>query len=157
LDPQQVDDVIIGCALQTNEMSLNAARPIALLAGLPVTCPAVTVNRLCGSSLQALHQAAHAIEAGGADVQLVAGVEKVTGQSAPPADLLHPDLSAITSPAAMSMGLTAEFLAQRYRISRADQDVFAARSHQQAASAKAAPHLKPEVLPISGHNEYGEQ
>lgn len=157
LDPKLVDDVIIGCALQTNEMSLNAARPIALLAGLPVTCPAVTVNRLCGSSLQALHQAVHAIEAGHADVQLVAGVEKMTGQLPPPADLLHPRLSAVTSPAAMSMGLTAEFLAQRYSISREDQDAFALRSHQWAATAKPAHGLKPEILPTLGHDESGEQ
>jgi acetyl-CoA acyltransferase len=152
LDPQLVDDVIVGCALQTGEMSLNAARPIALLAGLPVTCPAVTVNRLCGSSLQALHQAVHAIEAGHADVQLVAGVERMTGQPPPPADLLHPKLSAVTSPAAMSMGLTAEFLAQRHGISRADQDALALRSHQRAAA-----NLNIEILPCWGHDERGER
>jgi acetyl-CoA acyltransferase len=157
VDPQLVDDVIVGCALQTNEMSLNAARPIALLAGLPVTCPAVTVNRLCGSSLQALHQAVHAIEAGHADVQLVAGVEKMTGQLPPPPDLLHPRLSSVTSPAAMSVGLTAEFLANRYRISRADQDAFAARSHQLATSAKEVNGLKPEILPTTGHDDAGRQ
>lgn len=156
LDPQLVDDVIVGCALQTGEMSLNAARPIALLAGLPVTCPAVTVNRLCGSSLQALHQAVHAIEAGHADVQLVAGVEKMTGQPPPPADLLHPKLSAVTSPAAMSMGLTAEFLAQRYCISRADQDAFALRSHQ-FASAALHSKLQSEILPCWGDAESGER
>ncbi|WP_254512176.1 thiolase family protein [Anatilimnocola floriformis] len=152
LDPEIIDDVIVGCALQTGEMSLNAARQIALLAGLPVTCPAVTVNRLCGSSLQALHQAVHAIEAGHADVQLVVGVEKMTGQTPPPSDLLHPQLAQVTSPAAMSMGLTAEFLAQRYNISRADQDAFAARSHQLAAATN-----DPFVIPISGHNEHGER
>lgn len=156
LDPQLVDDVIVGCALQTGEMSLNAARQITLLAGLPVTCPAVTVNRLCGSSLQALHQAVHAIEAGHADVQLVAGVEKMTGQPPPPADLLHPKLSAVTSPAAMSMGLTAEFLAQRYCISRAGQDAFALRSHQ-LASVVVNSNLRSEILPCWGHAESGER
>ena len=152
LDPKLVDDVIVGCALQTNEMSLNAARQIALLAGLPVTCPAVTVNRLCGSSLQALHQAVHAIEAGHADVQLVVGVEKMTGQAPPPIDLLHPQLAQVTSPAAMSMGLTAEFLALRYHISRADQDAFAARSHQLAAGVK-----DDSLISIHGHSDNGER
>jgi len=151
LDPALVDDVIVGCALQTNEMSLNAARQIALLAGLPVTCPAVTVNRLCGSSLQALHQAVHAIEAGQADVQLVAGVEKMTGQPPPPADLLHPQLARVVSSATLSMGLTAEFIAQRYKISRADQDAFAARSHRLAAAASDT-----TLISIIGHNEQGE-
>lgn len=145
LDRTTIDDVIVGCALQTGEMSLNAARQIALLAGLPVTCPAVTVNRLCGSSLQALHQAVHAIEAGQADVQLVAGVEKMTDQPAPPLELLHPQLMEVTSKSAISMGLTAEFLAQRYDISRADQDAFAARSHQLAAAADDM-----SLIPIAG-------
>jgi acetyl-CoA acyltransferase len=168
LDPQWVDEVIVGCALQTGELALNAARQISLLAGLPVTCPAVTVNRLCGSSLQALHQAVHAIEAGQADVQLVAGVEKMTGQPPPIADALHPRLSAVTSPAALSMGLTAEFLARRFGISRADQDAWALRSHQRAAataesqsiaSSPATQHLrlKPEVSPVWGHDEAGER
>ncbi len=153
LNPHVVDDVIVGCALQAHEMALNAARQIALLAGLPVTCPAVTVNRLCGSSLQALHQAVHAIEAGHADVQLVAGVEKMTGQAPPPADLLHPLLASVTSPAALSMGMTAEFLAKRYSISRADQDAFALRSHQLATAA----NLQCEILPTWGHAESGER
>jgi acetyl-CoA acyltransferase len=159
LDPQLVDDVIVGCALQTGEMSLNAARQVALLAGLPVTCPAVTVNRLCGSSLQALHQAVHAIEAGQADVQLVAGVEKMTGQLPPPVDLLHPQLAAVTSPAAMSMGLTAEFLARRFSISREEQDVWAVRSHRRATEMlnlrSEISNLESEILPCWGHEETG--
>ena len=159
LDPLLVDDVIVGCALQTGEMSLNAARQIALLAGLPVTCPAVTVNRLCGSSLQAMHQAAQAIEAGQADVQLVVGVEKMTGQPPPAADLLHPQLATVTSPAAMSMGLTAEVLAQRLGISRAEQDEWAVRRHRRAAKISILKsdisNLKSEILPCWGHDEAG--
>lgn len=149
LEPQLVEDVIVGCALPTGELVLNAARQIALLAGLPVTCPAVTVNRLCGSSLQALHQAVHAIEAGQADVQLVAGVEKMTGQPPPPADLLHPQLATVTSPAALSMGLTAEFLARRLGISRAEQDAWALRSHQRSQIS----NLKTEILPCWGRDD----
>jgi acetyl-CoA acyltransferase len=161
LDPQLVDDVIVGCALPTNELSLNAARQIALLAGLPVTCPAVTVNRLCGSSLQALHQAVHAIEAGQADVQLVAGVEKMTGQPPPAADLLHPQLSTVTSPAALSMGLTAEFLARRFGISRAEQDAWAVRSHRRAAGIADGglqiADWKAEILPCWGQDDSGQR
>ncbi|QDU26139.1 3-ketoacyl-CoA thiolase [Anatilimnocola aggregata] len=155
LDPQLVDDVIIGAALQLDELSLNAARQIALLAGLPVTCPAVTVNRLCGSSLQALHQAVHAIEAGAADVQIVAGVERMTGQLPPSPAVFHPQLSAVTSRAALSMGLTAEFLAQRFRISRAEQDAWALRSHQLAAAVHPVAGLLPEILPTPALSEAG--
>lgn len=151
LDMELVDDVIVGCALQTGETSLNIARQAALLTGLPDTCPAVTVNRLCGSSLQALHYAVHAIEAGQADVQLVAGVEKMTGQPPPPADLFHPRMGMGVPPAAISMGMTAEFLAYRYGISRAEQDVFALRSHQLAAAEfvadrQAIGYLAPEIV-----------
>lgn len=151
LDMDLVDDVIVGCALQTGETSLNVARQIALLTGLPDSCPAVTVNRLCGSSLQALHQAVYAIEAGQADVQLVAGVEKMTGQPPPPADVFHPRMGIGIAPAAMSMGMTAEFLAQRYGISRADQDALALRSHQLAAAASRATNLPPEIATVAGH------
>lgn len=157
LDVQLVDDVILGVALPTGELALNAARQIALLAGLPVTCPAATVNRLCGSSLQALHQAVHAIEAGAADVILVGGVEKMTGQPPVEPTVLHPRLSNVTSPAAMNMGLTAEFLARRYGIARAAQDEYAARSHQLAAAAVAAPNLKREILATWGHDESGQR
>ncbi|WP_425617961.1 acetyl-CoA C-acyltransferase [Anatilimnocola sp. NA78] len=155
LELASVDDVIVGAALQNDELSLNAARQIALLAGLPVTCPAMTVNRLCGSSLQALHQAAHAILAGAADVQLVVGVERMTGQPAPGPTVLHPRLSAVTCRAALSMGTTAEFLASRYSISRDDQDAWALRSHQRACTATSAPGLLPEIIPTPGVNEEG--
>jgi acetyl-CoA acyltransferase len=157
LEPTLVDDVILGIALPAEELSLNAARQIALLAGLPVTCPAVTVNRLCGSSLQALHQAVHAIEAGAADVVLVGGVERMSVQSPPPDSAFNPRLSTVTSKDSMSMGLTAEFLSQRYAISRTDQDAYAARSHQLTATSKPAAALQPEILPTWGRNEVGEQ
>jgi len=156
LDPAIVDDVIVGAALQNGELSLNAARQIALLAGLPVTCPAVTVNRLCGSSLQALHQAVYAIQVGAADVQLVTGVERMTGQQPPEQTVLHPRLSAVTSRDALSMGHTAEFLAHRCCISRADQDAWALRSHQRASAATSVQGLKQEIIATPGLNDAGQ-
>jgi acetyl-CoA acyltransferase len=158
LNPALVDDAILGLALSPVELALNGARQASLLAGLPVTCPAVTVNRLCGSSLQALHHAAHAIQAGDADVVLVGGVERMTGQEAPAPAVLHPRLAAITPRESLSMGLTAEFLAHRYGISRADQDAWAVRSHQRASAARSAPPttgLRPEILPVLGHDDQG--
>jgi acetyl-CoA acyltransferase len=157
LDPALVDEAILGLALSPVELALNGARQASLLAGLPLTCPAVTVNRLCGSSLQALHQAAHAIQAGDADVVLVGGVERMTGQEAPAPAVLHPRLAAITPRESMSMGLTAEFLAHRYGISRADQDAWAVRSHQRSslAAQTRAPGLQAEVMSVVGHDDQG--
>lgn len=157
LEPALVDEVILGTALSAVELSLNGARQVALLAGLPVTCPAVTVNRLCGSSLQALHQAVHAIQASDADVVLVGGVEKMSGQEPPAPSTLHPRLAAITGRDSMSMGLTAEFLARRFAISRADQDAWALRSHQLGSRRLATrpTGLLPEVMPVDGQDEAG--
>jgi acetyl-CoA acyltransferase len=158
LDPAMVDEAILGLALSPVELALNGARQASLLAGLPITCPAVTVNRLCGSSLQALHQATHAIQAGNAEVVLVGGVERMTGQEPPPPSVLHPRLAAITPRESLSMGLTAEFLASRFGITRDEQDAWAVRSHQRASAALAAPPttgLRPEIFPVVGHDDQG--
>jgi acetyl-CoA acyltransferase len=156
LDVQLVDDVILGIALPTGELSLNAARQISLLAGLPVTCPAATVNRLCGSSLQALNQAAHAIETGAANVIFVGGVERMSAQPAFDPTIFHPQLAKFTSYDSLNMGLTAEHLARTHGISRTDQDAYAARSHELTAAARPAAGLKPETLPTWGHDESGK-
>src|SRR5579871_2674440 len=133
LDPALVEDVHWGCVKQQGEQGFNVGRMAALIAGLPVEVGACTVNRLCGSSLQAIHQAAQSIAAECEDVQIAGGVEHMhhipmeTGFDA------SPRLYFRHSPATMQMGLTAENLALRYRIGRREQDEFALRSHQRAA------------------------
>ena len=153
--PQRVDDVIFGTTQPVREQGLNIARQIALLAGLPATAAGTTVNRLCGSSLQAIHQAAHAIQAGAEDVQIVGGLEHM--QHLPmEADLdVNPRLFRYTSPAALRMGITAEFMAHTYKIPRAAQDEFALESHRRAAAAQVAGEFRHEMIEVAGHDEAG--
>lgn len=157
IDPALVEDVVLGCTQQTGEQGLNAARGIALMAGLPVQSAATTVNRLCGSSLQALHQAAHAIAAGDADVQIVGGLEHMQHL---PMDFnldINPKLYQVTSRGAIHMGVTAEFLAQTHSISRQRQDEFALRSHQLAAAATNDGDFAREIVPVYGRDEVGQR
>ena len=157
IDPAIVEDVVLGNTQQTGEQGLNAARAIALMAGLSVECGGATVNRLCGSSLQALNQASHAIVAGDQDVQIVGGLEHMQHL---PMDFnldINPKLFQRTSKAALMMGVTAEFLAQTQDISRADQDAFALRSHQRAAAAHAAGEFSREIIPLPARDEEGRR
>ena len=157
IDPALVEDVILGNTQQTGEQGLNAARAIALMSGLSVECGGTTVNRLCGSSLQALNQASHAIAAGDEDVQIVGGLEHMQHL---PMDFnldINPKLFHHTSKAALMMGVTAEFLAQTQDISRQDQDAFALRSHQRAAEAHAKGEFAREIVPVYARNEEGER
>ena len=119
IDPAEIEDVVLGNTQQTGEQGLNAARVVALMAGLPVETGGATVNRLCGSSLQALNQAAHAIAAGFEDVQIVGGLEHMQHIPMDPGIDLNPKLFQRTSKGALLMGVTAEFLAQTQGISRA--------------------------------------
>lgn len=157
IDPKEIGDVILGCTQQTGEQGHNAARAIALMAGLPVSSAGCTVNRLCGSSLQALNQAAHAIAAGMEDVQIVGGFEHMTHLPMAHGLDVNPKLFAVTSPGAIHMGVTAEFLAQSQGISRQDQDAFALGSHQRAAAAHAAGEFAREIVPMYVRNEAGER
>jgi len=157
IDPAEIEDVVLGNTQQTGEQGLNAARIISLLAGLPVTTAGATVNRLCGSSLQAVNQAAHSIAAGNEDVQIVGGFEHMQHL---PMDFnvdLNLKLFARTSKGALHMGVTAEFLAQTQGISREEQDEFALRSHQRAAAAQAAGEFKDEIIAVYGRSEAGER
>ncbi|MGI8978098.1 MAG: acetyl-CoA C-acyltransferase FadA [Pirellulaceae bacterium] len=157
IDPAEIEDVVLGNTQQTGEQGLNAARAIALMAGLPVTTGGATVNRLCGSSLQALNQAAHSIAAGYEDVQIVGGLEHMQHL---PMDFnldLNAKLFQRTSKGALMMGVTAEFLAQTQGISRDDQDAFALRSHQNAAAAHAKGDFAQEIVPIYGRDEDGSR
>ena len=152
VDPAQIDDVILGCVNQAGEDNRNVARMAALLAGLPVDVPGQTVNRLCGSGLQAVASAAQAIKAGEGEVFIAGGVESmtrapyVTLKSGVPWSRDTPAVADSTvgwrfvnprMPEAwtISLGMTAEVVAERYGISRQDQDAFAAESQQRAAAA----------------------
>lgn len=157
IDPAEIEDVILGNTQQTKEQGLNVARNVALMAGLNVETGGATINRLCGSSLQALNQASHAIVAGGENVQIVGGLEHMQHL---PMDFgldLNPKMFRRTSKGALLMGVTAEFLAQTQGISREQQDEFALRSHQLAHATHEAGEFKPEIIPVYGRDEAGER
>ncbi|HDJ1440096.1 TPA: acetyl-CoA C-acyltransferase FadA [Serratia rubidaea] len=155
LEPSAIDDIYWGCVQQTLEQGFNVARNAALLAEIPHTVPAVTVNRLCGSSMQALHDAARAIMVGDAQVSLIGGVEHMGHVPMNHGVDFHPGLSRSVAKAAGMMGLTAEMLAKMHDISRQMQDEFAARSHQRAYAATQAGHFKAEIVATTGHDADG--
>ena len=157
IDPAAIEDVVLGNTQQQGEQGLNVARTVALMAGLPMEAGGTTVNRLCGSSLQAVNQAAHAIMAGFEDVQIAGGLEHMQHIPMDKGIDLNPKLFRRTSKAALMMGVTAEFLAQTQGISREDQDAFALRSHQRAAAAFAAGEFRGEIVPIWGRDEAGHR
>ena len=130
---------------------------VGLMAGLPVSAGGATINRLCGSSLQALQQASHAIMAGAEDVHLVGGLEHMQHLPMDHGLDVNPKLFRRTSKPALMMGVTAEFLAQSQGISRQEQDRFALQSHRRAAAATEAGQFATELLPIYGRNEHGER
>ncbi|MFS7197267.1 acetyl-CoA C-acyltransferase FadA [Rahnella inusitata] len=155
LDAKNIDDIYWGCVQQTLEQGFNIARNAALLAEIPHSVPATTVNRLCGSSMQALHDAARAIMVGDAKVSLIGGVEHMGHVPMNHGVDFHPGLSKTVAKAAGMMGLTAEMLAKMHHISREMQDEFAARSHQRAHAATLAGHFANEIVPTEGHNAEG--
>ena len=150
-----IDDVYWGCVQQTLEQGFNIARNALLLAGLPVTTAGVTVNRLCGSSMQALHDAARAIMVGDAAVCLVGGVEHMGHIPMTQGVDFHPGLSHQIAQASTMMGLTGELLGRRYAISREQQDAFALRSHQRAAAAAQRGAFAQQLVPLLGHDADG--
>ena len=153
----QVEDIHWGCVKQEKEQGFNVARMAALIAGFPVEVPATTVNRLCGSSLQAINQAAQSIMAGVDDVQIAGGVEHM--QHIPMEAGFDPSqrFQYLHSIATLSMGLTAENLARKYKIGRREQDEFALRSHQKAAQATDSGAFKNEIVPTWGRDEEGRR
>ncbi|AYC17134.1 3-ketoacyl-CoA thiolase [Dickeya dianthicola] len=155
LEADKIDDIYWGCVQQTLEQGFNVARNAALLAEIPHSVPAVTVNRLCGSSMQALHDAARAIMVGDAGVCLVGGVEHMGHVPMTHGVDFHPGLGKSIAKAAVMMGLTAELLARRHHISREMQDAFAARSHQRAWAATQSGAFRREIIPTNGHNADG--
>ncbi|HSX84290.1 MAG TPA: acetyl-CoA C-acyltransferase FadA [Cellvibrio sp.] len=155
LNPVQVDDVIWGCVMQREEQGFNIARNMILRTHLPHTVPGQTVNRLCGSSMSALHTAVASIKAGMGDIYMVGGVEHMghidMNNSVDP----NPLLGLSVAKAAGSMGMTAEYLALLHGISREQMDAFGARSHQRAAAATNAGKFVKEIIPLLGHDEKG--
>jgi acetyl-CoA acyltransferase len=157
LDPTLVEDIHWGCVKQQGEQGYNIGRMAALIAGLPVEIGACTVNRLCGSSLQAIHQAAMSIAAGCEDVQIAGGVEHMHHIPMEAGFDASPRLFYRHSPATMNMGLTAENLALRYKISRKEQDEWALRSHRRAAEATDSGAFAREIVPTWGRDEEGRR
>jgi len=149
LDPKEIEDVILGCAMPEAEQGMNVARIASLRAGLPVEVSAMTVNRFCASGLQAIAIAAERIIAGGCEVVLAGGTESMSmipmgGNKISPNPWLvdhYPDVY-------LSMGLTAERLAKRYGITRESADEFSLRSHQKAVAAIAAGRFNDEITPV---------
>ncbi len=149
LDPAEIDDVIIGCAMPEGAQGLNFARTIALRAGLPVETPGQTVNRFCSSGLQTIAMAAERIIANGADVIIAGGAETMslvpmTGFRVNPNPYMVENMPEVY----MGMGLTAERVADEYEVTRQVQDEFAVRSHQKAAAAYERNAFKDEIVPL---------
>ena len=155
LDPAEIEDVIWGCVQQTLEQAYNVARFAQLMTAIPKEVSAQTVNRLCGSSMTALHNAALAVMAGYGDVFIVGGVEHMGHVPMTHGLDPNPALSKTTAKAAGAMGLTAEYLARIHKISRQQQDEFALRSHQRAHAATVSGAFKDEIVPLAGHDENG--
>ena len=149
LDPGQVDDVILGCAMPEGEQGMNVARICALKAGFPDSVPALTINRFCSSGLQAIAMAAERIMAGFADIIVAGGTESMTmvpmGGNKPS---LNPEIVENRPEVFMPMGLTAEQVAVKYQVTREDQDLFAFNSHMKALAAIRAGKFQEEIVPF---------
>ncbi|HBG72914.1 MAG TPA: acetyl-CoA C-acyltransferase [Deltaproteobacteria bacterium] len=150
LDPSRVDDVIAGCAMPEGEQGMNVARICSLKAGLPDSVPAMTVNRFCSSGLQSIAMAASLILAGSADVVVAGGTESMTmvpmGGNKPS---FNPELVDTRPEVFLPMGLTAEEVARRYKVTREDQDQFAYHSHRKALAAIRDGKFREEIVPVS--------
>jgi len=148
LDPASIDDVILGCVAQFGETGKNLGRLAVLLAGLPESVPGMTVNRLCGSSLQAICDAALRIETGRADLMIAGGVEHM-GHLPMTAHLdYHPELFRRHSPDFTNMGKTAEHLAELHGVSRKEQDAYALASNRKALDAAASGRFDAAMVPV---------
>ncbi|QDE84775.1 MULTISPECIES: thiolase family protein [Myxococcus] len=150
LKPEDIGDVVLGCAMPEAEQGMNVARVATLLAGLPVTVPAMTINRFCSSGSQAIAQVAQAIQAGMYDVGIGGGTESMTmvpmgGNKAS----ANPEAMERLPEIYTSMGATAENIASRYGVSREDSDKFAAESQRRAATAREQGKFKEEIVPVT--------
>lgn len=147
VDPRDIEDLIVGCAFPEGEQGLNVARLIGFLAELPIAVAGTTVNRFCGSSMQAIHMAAGSIQMDAGEAFLCAGIESMS--RVPMAGfnpLLHPGLAERFPAAYISMGETAENVARRHQITRARQEELAVESHRKAAAAQGEGRLQDEIV-----------
>ncbi len=149
IDPHEIEDVLLGCAFPEGEAGMNVARVAAMRAGLPPEVPGQTVNRFCASGLQTIATAAERIIAGAADCLVAGGTESMSlipmgGQKFS----ANPGLAGAWPEAYASMGVTAELVAEKHGVSRADQDAFAAESHRRAATAQEAGRFGEELVPV---------
>lgn len=150
LKPEQVEDVILGCAMPEAEQGMNVARNASLLAGLPDTVPGMTINRFCSSGVQSIAQAAQAIQAGSIQVAIAGGTESMSmvpmGGNKVSA---NPEIMEKYPEVYTSMGVTAENIASRYGVSREDADKFAFESQRKAATAREQGKFKDELFPVT--------
>ncbi|WP_230483878.1 thiolase family protein [Sphingomonas sp. Leaf21] len=155
VDASEIEDIILGCAFPEGEQGMNVARLIGLLADLPLSVGGMTVNRFCGSSMSAIHIAMGQIQIGAGEAFICAGIESMSrvpmGGYNP---LPNPELAAARPGAYMGMGQTAENVAEKYQITRAEQEKFAVASQKKAAEARAAGRLADEIVPI--HTKAGD-
>ena len=150
VNPADLEDLLLGCAFPEGEQGFNVARLVSLIAGLPITLGAATINRFCGSSMSSVHIAAGAIAMGAGEAFICAGVESMTrvpmlGFNPMP----NPELVKTQPDAYIAMGDTAENVAERWKISRKEMEEFAVESHKRAAAARAAGKFKDEIIPIT--------
>lgn len=149
LEPAEVDDVVLGCAMPEGEQGMNVARLVTLAAGFPVEVPAITVNRFCCSGSQTIALAADSIRAGNADIVIAGGLESMSmvamGGNKP---IAYPGLMDAMPNAYAAMGTTAEVVARRFEITREMQDEFAAESHRKAAAAVSSGRFADEIVPL---------
>lgn len=149
LDPEEIDDIIFGCAFPEGETGMNVTRVAALMAGIPPSVPAMTINRFCSSGSMSIAIAADMIRAGSVDVVIAGGVEAMTAVPMGGNKMIGDFEAMETYPDIYTgMGTTAEIVARKFEISREEQDAFALRSHQRAAAAIAAGKFKEEIVPL---------
>jgi acetyl-CoA acyltransferase len=151
---EEIEDLILGCAFPEAEQGLNLGRIVGFLAGLPLSVAGATVNRFCGSSMQAIHMAAGAIQSNAGEVFICGGIESMSRVPMPGFNFLpHPGLCQSFPQAYISMGQTAENLARRYPISRQEQEKFAVMSHKKAAAVQASGNHLSEIIAIEHEGE----
>lgn len=155
VDPGQIEDIIWGCVQQTLEQCYNIGRNAALLTDIPKTVSAQTVNRLCGSSMTAIHMATQGVWSNQGEIYLCGGVEHMGHVPMTYGVDFNPALARTTSKGAGSMGLTAELLGRMNGVSRLQQDEFAMKSHQRAHEATVKGRFKDEMVATQGHDELG--
>ena len=157
LTGEDVDDLKWGCAQQRSEQGNNMARVIALMSELGEKTPATTINRWCASSAEAVINAANAISAGQRECIIAGGVESMSRVPMGGNNEIHPGLNDFHNVAELQMGMTAETVAERYEITREMQDEYAAQSQQRAVAATEEGRFDDEIVPITGHDEDGEE